>query len=281
MSRKNATFDEIGVWSEIKLAIVKEYASAYSTILAKQQNLYHIYIDGFAGRGVHISKRTGQFVPGSPLNAMNVVPPFREFYLIDLDGNRVSALREVVGQRPDVHLSMGDCNEVLLKDVFPNVRYEDYRRALCILDPYGLHLDWEVIKKAGELGTIDMFLNFPVLDMNRNVLWRNPDGVTAEDRERMTRFWGDESWVDASYNKFPNLFGDTELEKETNDAVARAFQKRLKEFAKFKRVPDPMPMRNSNGGTVYYLFFASQKDTAENIVKDIFDKYRTRGLTES
>jgi hypothetical protein len=36
-------------------------------------------------------------------------------------------------------------------------------------------------------------------------------------------------------------------------------------------------MRNSNGAVVYYLFFASQKDTAENIVLDIFKKYRARG----
>jgi glucose-6-phosphate 1-dehydrogenase len=33
--------------------------------------------------------------------------------------------------------------------VFPRVRYEDYRRALCFLDPYGLH-KWAVIE-AGEM----------------------------------------------------------------------------------------------------------------------------------
>jgi len=26
-------YDEIGIWSEVKLAIIKEYASAYATIL--------------------------------------------------------------------------------------------------------------------------------------------------------------------------------------------------------------------------------------------------------
>lgn len=29
-------FDEIGYWSEIKLDIVRDYAQAYSTIMAKQ-----------------------------------------------------------------------------------------------------------------------------------------------------------------------------------------------------------------------------------------------------
>jgi len=53
-------FDQIGYWSEIKLDIVREYAVAYSNILAAQKGLSHAYIDGFSGRGVHVSKSTGE-----------------------------------------------------------------------------------------------------------------------------------------------------------------------------------------------------------------------------
>ena len=38
-----------------------------------------------------------------------------------------------------------------------------------------------------------------------------------------------------------------------------------------------MPMRNSKGAVVYYLYFASQNETGARIVKDIFDTYSTRG----
>jgi len=144
-----------------------------------------------------------------------------------------------------------------------------------LLDPYGLDLKWEVIFRAGQLGTIDMFLNFPVMDMNRNVLWRNPDKVSAERSVRMTAFWGDESWKQAAYTTTQSLFG--EPEKESNEFVAAAFGQRLMKVAGFKRVPDPLPMRNSRGAIVYYLFFASQAEVAENIVRDIFRKYRDRG----
>ena len=51
-----------------------------------------------------------EMVLGSPLNALLVEPPFREFHLIDLDGDRVEGIREIVGDRPDVHLYPGDCN---------------------------------------------------------------------------------------------------------------------------------------------------------------------------
>jgi three-Cys-motif partner protein len=120
-----------------------------------------------------------------------------------------------------------------------------------------------------------MFLNFPVMDMNRNVLWRNPDKVSAERGARMTAYWGDESWKQAAYTTTLSLFG--EPEKESNESVAAAFGQRLMITAGFKRVPDPLPMRNSRGAIVYYLFFASQVEVAENIVKDIFRKYRNRG----
>jgi three-Cys-motif partner protein len=272
-----AEFDEIGYWSEIKLEIVRDHASAYSRIL-NSKNLPHIYVDAFAGPGQHISKNTGEFVPGSPLNALSVHPPFREYHFIDLNAEKVEFLRSRVGNRNDVSIYEGDCNEVLLQQIFPTLSYESYRRALCLLDPYGLDLSWEVIFHAGRLGTIDMFLNFPVMGMNRSALWRNPERVSAEQAGRMTRFWGDESWRQIAYSTSRNLFG--EPEKEPNDVIAEAFRQRLVKVAGFKRVPDPLPMCNSIGAIVYYLFFASQVGVAEDIVMDIFAKHAARGKAQ-
>ncbi len=124
--------------------------------------------------------------------------------------------------------------------------------------------------------SLELFINFPVADINRNVLWRNPEGVDATDLGRMTRFWGDESWRQIAYRSEPGLFGNL-IEKEDNEAVADGFRRRLREVAGFKHVPDPMPMRNSKGAVVYYLFFAAQKPAAADIVEDIFKKYRGRG----
>jgi three-Cys-motif partner protein len=255
---------------------VRDYASAYSKILTAKK-LSHVYVDAFAGAGQHISRTTGEFVQGSPSNALNVQPPFREYHFIDLNAAKIENLHRIAGARRDVYIHEGDCNEVLVQTIYPKLEFQSYRRALCLLDPYGLDLRWEVIFQAGQLGTIDMFLNFPVMGMNRNVLWRNPDKVSAERSARMTAYWGDESWKDAAYNTSQSLFG--EPEKESNESVARAFGQRLVKIAGFKRVPDPLPMRNSKGAIVYYLFFASQVEVAENIVKDIFRKYRNRGET--
>ncbi len=233
----------------------------------------HVYIEGFAGAGVHIARASNEFVLGSPLNALNVKPPFREYFLVDIQPEKVEFLQNLVGAKPNVHVYPGDCNQILLERVFPQVRYEDYRRGLCILDPYGLDLRWLVTNAAGQMKSLDIFLNFPVEDINRNVLWRDPRRVNASQSARMTAFWGDESWRDIAY-KPQGLFGWNQ--KEPNEAVAEAFRLRLQTVAGFKRVPSPLPMRNSKGATVYYLFFASQKPAAEDIILDIFNKYRDR-----
>ena len=270
-------FDKIGYWSELKLEIIRKYAQAYSTILSKQR-LKHMYVDGFSGAGEHISRATGEVIPGSPLNALHLDPPFSEYFLIDLDGEKVDHLRCLVGKDSHVHVLEGDCNRRLLEDVFPNIRYQDYRRGLCLLDPYGLHLDWEVIATAGEMKSLEIFLNFPIMDMNRNVLWRSNEGPTPDHTERMTRFWGDESWKGVAYREERqlSLFGELRLEKQSNEVIAEAFRIRLQEVAGFGFVPQPVPMRNTKGAVVYYLFFASQNATGDKIVNEIFSNYRDR-----
>ncbi len=162
---------------------------------------------------------------------------------------------------------------ILQKTILPEIQYEQDPRALCLLDPYGLHLDWEVIRMAGQLKTVDMFLNFPVMDMNMNVLWTDQPNQDTTQLAGMSRFWGDESWRETAYSSQGFLFADM-TEKQSNDAIAAAFRERLQSIAGFKNVPQPLAMRNSTNSVLYYLFFASPKDVANKIVENIFNKHR-------
>ena len=270
--------DEVGYWSEVKLDIIKKYARAYSNILAAQKpSLEYHYIDAFAGAGVHLAKRTGDYIAGRPLNALKITPPFRHYHLIDMDGERASNLRRLTEQNENVTVYQGDCNQILLTEVFPKIRYDKFQRALCILDPYRLNPDWRVVASAGQMKCVEIFLNFMVMDMNMNVLWKNPESVASAQIDRMNQFWGDDSWRKAAYREEMELFGPRE-EKATNEDVAEAYRERLKKVAGFKYVPKPMPMRNSNGATIYYLFFASPNATGGRIVEEIFERYRQRGI---
>ncbi len=266
--------DEVGYWTEIKLDILREYAEPYSQILRSKEFTYW-YIDAFAGAGKHISRRTGEEIPGSPLNALNVEPSFDKFHFIDMDKERANIFAELAENNSKILAYHGDCNDILVNEIFPTLQYSSYKRALCLLDPYGLTLRWDTIKSAGKLGTIDIFINFPVMDINRNVLSKNLASADPEDVRRMNELWGDETWQDKMYCETMDLFGDTQQIKIDNYyTLAKEFRSRLKKDAGFKFVPEPVLMRNKTGGPLYYLFFASQQDVASKIIKSIFDKYR-------
>ena len=184
-------------------------------------------------------------------------------------------LRTYAPGRSDVHVHEGDCNEILLK-LLPIARWEQHRRALCLLDPYNIDIAWEVVAAAGRMKSVEIFLNFMVMDMNMNVLLNHPEKALPSQIERMNRFWGDESWRQAIYSQQPTLFGENDQVKlsDSNAKIAGAYRTRLVEVAGFQFVPEPLPFLNEQGATIYYLFFASPNKTGHKIVVDIFGKYR-------
>jgi three-Cys-motif partner protein len=269
-------FDEVGIWSELKLEIVEKYGAAYTKAFANQRGLKKYYVDAFSGAGVHISKRSGDQIEGSPARALKISPSFDGFVFIDMNEKKTAHLQSLCAGRKDVHIETGDASRYLIDKLLPTIRYENFNRALCLFDPYGLHLEWRAMEMAGQSRAIDMFLNFPVMDMNRNAIWRDPAVVPEEGIARMNLFWGDDSWRNVAYVEHPqgNLFGPPDLVKQGNEAIVEAFRERLKKLAGFPFVADPLPMRNSNNAVVYYLLFASQKPVAEKIIRDIFANYR-------
>lgn len=83
------------------------------------RNLKKYYIDGFSGAGIHVSKRTKGTIEGSPARALKIAPPFDAFYFIDLNADKTDYLRTICGDRPNVHIHTGDCNEYLIKELLP------------------------------------------------------------------------------------------------------------------------------------------------------------------
>jgi len=270
-------FDRIGYWSELKLEIIRKYAAAYSKIMSRQVAIRgYGYIDAFAGPGVHVSRRTGDLVAGSPLNALSIQPPFSEYHFVDINPEKAAHLRQLVSQyfpdRDSIWVHQGDSNVILPTHVFPRFRYTDYKRALCFLDPYRLDVDWGLLSAAGSSRSIELFMNCAIMDANRNVLWRRSDAVGEAARARLTRVWGNEDWRQVAYIEGPGLFGP-EYSKASGSRIAEAFRARLREGAGFPHVSQPLPMRISTGAVLYYIYFATHNATAARIVESIFRKY--------
>jgi three-Cys-motif partner protein len=266
--------DEIGPWSEIKLDILRKYAAQYSKIL-KSYGFHHGYIDAFSGPGLHVRKAGGEEVLGSPLVALGVQPPFDEYHFIDLDGEKVDFLKGQVGSRPDVTFYNTESNQEMLESVLPRFSYAKRTRALCVLDPYALTLNWEVVRAAGSSRAVEVFINFPVMQMNRNCKHEHTAKILPGELEAMDRFWGDRSWHAAMFRPSAqgNLFGGEDLDKTENRDLVNAYCKRLNEVAGFGFVATPLAMRNSRNVIVYYLIFAGPNKTGWKIVQDIYRKY--------
>ena len=91
------------------------------------------------------------------------------------------------------------------------------------------------------------------------------------DLNRMDRFWGDSTWHDLVYRRESDLFGADEDRKINRiTTLVKEYRKRLKSVSGFDYVPEPIPMKNTNGGIIYYLFFASPNRVGGKIVGQIF-----------
>ena len=274
--KKDSEPDVIGYWSEVKLKILEEYSAAYATILNAQSHIKHVaYIDGFAGAGEHVSEVTGKPVEGSPAIALK--HKFSHYHFIDLNKTKTEQLQELATGNPDVTVHNEDCNTVLLDKIFPTCRYDNFCRALCLLDPYNLNPNWKVMETAGQMRSIEIFHNFMIMDGNMNVFCDSPDQVLPAQAKRMADFWGDDSWKEECYTSQVDLFNNI-IKKRSNEEIVEAYRNRLKKLAKFQYVPEPIPMKNSKGSIMCYLFFASNNKTGAKIAGAIFNKYRTKGI---
>ena len=272
--------EAIGLWTEIKLQIIREYAAAYTKILKEREWCRgYGYIDAFAGPGEFVGKQDrDRIIPGSPINALNIEHKFNEYHFIDINQSKIERLRDLITGRPEaktVHLHLGDANEVLKRTILPNYQYESFKRALCILDPYGLDIEWKRLNPSAKPRTMDVFLNFPLMDINRNAALKILEAANPEEGVRLTKIWGDDSWKHLAYVEQGDLFSSSVLIKkdEGNEILKRGFRERLKQVAGFSFVPDPILMKNKKGGHLYFLFFASHQPVAQNIAEGILRKW--------
>jgi three-Cys-motif partner protein len=272
--------EAIGIWTEIKLQIIREYASAYTTILKeKPWCRSYAYIDAFAGPGEFISKEDRKrTIPGSPVNALDIQNKFTEYHFIDIDRSKIEQLQKLVVGKPEfktVRFHIGDANPILRETILPHFQYGSFKRALCILDPYGVDIEWTTIESIGKAKTIDVFLNFPLMDINRNAALKTLEAANPEEGARLTKIWGDESWKTLAYVQQDQLFSPPVLIKkgDGNETLKRGFGERLKKVAGFEFVPEPILMTNMQAGPLYFLFFASHQPVAQGIAEDILRKW--------
>lgn len=267
---------EIGPWGEIKGKIIDRYLHAYLQILKdKHWCKGTLYIDAFAGSPDSVVRGTGAVLPGSTRRALNLTPGFTEYHFIDVDQRKTNELTELAADDARVSIYQGDGNEVLRSSIIPRLAYNEFRRGVVLLDPYGMDLDWDVVLKLGQSRSADVIINFPTMDINRNALRRDASTIDCQNAARMSRWWGDDSWREFyRQDSQTRLWDDPAMLKYAdNEAVVRAYCERLKSVAGFGYASRPFPVKNSKNAVLYYLLMTSPKTVAAKIFDEIAVKF--------
>jgi three-Cys-motif partner protein len=290
--------DEVGEWSERKIDIVSKYAVPYARIVSKK-NFIPIYIDGLSGGGTAIRKGSNKQIPlfdslagqadtksteakmgeipTTAVRVLNAGEKFYRYFFIDANPQKIQALSEFCDGRADTDITCGDVNSVLIEKIFPFVQSNKKHRALCFLDPYGMIVSWKVFCAAGQSGKIETFINFPSMDIVRNILRENLDSIEPEHAARMTMLWGDETWKETAFAKHSGFFGD-KTAPNSIDRIVAAFRDRLKSLAGFKHVSEALPMKGPQNVPLYHLIFATQQPVALKIATAVLNK-RAKSVT--
>ena len=262
-----------GNWTREKLEKVRAGLQTYVTAL-KNKSFRLLYVDAFAGTGYVSPKEnsaegpvfpgfeddeTKDFISGSAANALEVTPPFDEYFFVEKTNSRLSELEKLKTQYPVLEartkIIPGDANEFLQKFCIGDWKS---RRAVIFLDPYGMQVKWKTLEAIASTQAIDLWILFP-LGVAVNRLLRKDGNVSKNAQIILDELFGSHDWFDEFFkpNDNPSLFDlEPGLTKVANfDSIADYFNFRLSTI--FAGVAEsPRKLYNSRNNPLYLLCFA-------------------------
>lgn len=280
VSKSSVDHEFGGLSTDLKLSMVEDYLSAFTTALRKQ--FHHlIYIDAFAGTGVRTVKYEAQpaniweeakgarieRLRGSAQIALDVTPRFDELVFIDQKRSHYRALCELrdANSNRNITVERGDANAKIAATL--GGRSWAGTRGVIFLDPYGMHVDWKTLEVIRQTEAFDVWYLVSLEGLYRQAP-RERSKLTARKREAINRMVGTDDWEDAWYADPPDpfagsLFADdpafAPAAKNAHrtaeiDDIAAYMRLRLKSL--FPAVLEPLVLRNNAGARTFLLFFA-------------------------
>ncbi|MCT3788232.1 three-Cys-motif partner protein TcmP [Elizabethkingia anophelis] len=275
-----------GNWSENKIEILVEYASAYLTIMRKYADKYNwqlLYFDGFAGSG-HIKNDDDKesLILGAATRILEINEPrsFDIYYFVEKDLEFADLLHKVTIEafpNKKIYIANNDCNEKIESlSKFLSTKSGKKFKALAYIDPYGMQLNWKSLETL-EKHSVDVWILVPT-GMGVNRLLKKDGNISDAWLSRLETFLGmkKESILPYFYQEkiIYTLFGEeTKISKEDNaiEKSAQLYEDRLKSLFKF--VSKPYILKNKMNSIMFHLFMASNNKHAVKIADDITKKY--------
>jgi len=181
---------EVGRWSKRKYHFLGNYLDMFSTGM-KNRWPYRHYVDLFAGPGMARVRDHGTILVGSPLLAARVRDPFSKLHLCEANQAKFDALRErIARERLDTkpQVIMGNANECV-DQIIADIPAQG-ALTLVFADPYGLHLDFDTVRKLAGRRCDLIVLLADNMDALRNWATYYYDNKNSN----LDRFMGESGW---------------------------------------------------------------------------------------
>lgn len=257
-----------GFWTEAKLDILSAYLPAFVTASKTKAPGELIYLDLFAGNALNQRRDVDRDIRGSAIRALESLPEYARVLLFELDRVATELDRELHTRFPERRFEVvpGDCN-ITLEGVLDGLRGSgvDWAPSFAFVDPYSsAALRWETITRLAEFKRnrkykMEQWLLFYGSDIPR-VLGQNP-----ENAEQLRRTFGGDRWVPiAQAREHQDLSAD-----EARRAYTNLLRWQLQTTLGYTYTHS-FEVRNTSGGYLYDLVFATDNDAGNRIMGDVY-----------
>ena len=189
-----------GSWALKKLDYLQRYIDAFITSMRDKPWRAMHYIDLFAGPGKCRVQDSDEIYLGSPLIALKAPYPFTRYYFVDLDSDKISALRERCSASPladRVNYFVGDSNQVVheVAELISAIDQEFIQGQwpslnLTFLDPAGIDLCWETVEILAQINRMDLVIHYPQMGLSRFM----PQAFDSPEENKVDLFFGGREW---------------------------------------------------------------------------------------
>ncbi len=240
-----------GPWIRKKHHYLIRYADIFTRGMKNKWEL--TYLDLFAGPGCCLIEKEMIELAGSPLLALGF--DFRKYIFIEQDHDDLEALKQRCSKSPklsQIQFIEGDCNKNI-----DQIRLTGL--TLAFIDPTGIDVHFETIKRLTSLGPVDLLINIPFhIDIKRNFT----------------------KYIKTQHKKLDLFLGGKvpwdKLHQERD--VLELYKKRIKDLGYQTVEYSDIVVSNTNKVPMYFLFFASKHSRGVEFWKKITKKDETGQL---
>ncbi len=243
-----------------KLNHLEYYLSIFCTAM-KSKFANRIFIDLFSGPGFCINKdnlESREFKAGSALIALNQKTPFTDYIFVDRNETTLDTLtKRCKAKFPELMDRIKFCNFDSNRDIENILKDLVLQNTIIVvfIDPNGLDIEYETIRRLAKFPCIDLIINFSIMDQKRNEIINR-----IKISEKADRFFGTEEWRTKNKSEWLALY-KSQLTAAGFEAVEDDFE-------------GSAVIKTRTNAPIYYLVYASKKKVGLRfweITKDHFN----------